>query len=207
MSSMNQDVELRCRCGEVHGQARGVSPATVNRVICYCDDCQAFMHHLGRADLLDAHGGTDIVQVAPSSLTFDRGTERIAALRLSPKGVYRWHSSCCKTPLGNTVLPSLPFVGIPIGLFVVGDAARRDELFGKADTLHGKFAIGAPPAGSTGLKLGLLARSVRIILGWKLAGKAWPHPYFDRNQTPAYPVTTIPLAERTALRPLCGPKP
>ena len=39
------------------------SSTTVNRVVCYCDDCQAFLHYLKRADLLDAHGGTDIVQV------------------------------------------------------------------------------------------------------------------------------------------------
>ena len=57
---------LSCSCGEVRGLVTGVSPNTVNRVVCYCDDCQAFLHHLGRADLLDAHGGIDIVQVAPA---------------------------------------------------------------------------------------------------------------------------------------------
>jgi hypothetical protein len=43
------------------------SPTEVNHVVCYCADCQAFIHHLGRSDLLNAHGDTDIVQIAPAS--------------------------------------------------------------------------------------------------------------------------------------------
>jgi len=85
---MSQDVELGCRCGEIHGWVRSVSPGAVNRVVCYCDDCQAFLHHLGRADLFDAHGGTDVVQVPPRDVTFDRGAERTVGLRLTPKGLY-----------------------------------------------------------------------------------------------------------------------
>src|SRR5437016_5861532 len=109
---MNEETRLRCSCGEVQGYARNAGPGTVNRIVCYCDDCQAFLHHLGRTYLLDAHGGTDIVQLAPASLVFDRGTDRIIALRLGPKGLYRWYASCCRTPLGNTVGPTIPFVGI-----------------------------------------------------------------------------------------------
>ena len=96
---MTKNATLQCRCGEVRGVVTDVSPNTVNRVVCYCDDCQAFLHHLGRADLLDAHGGSDIVQIAPASLSFVHGKERIVGLRLTPKGLYRWYASCCRTPL------------------------------------------------------------------------------------------------------------
>jgi len=65
---MNMQAELRCRCGEVRAVVKDPSPKTVNRVICYCDDCQAFAHQLGRSDLLDVHGGTDVVQVAPATV-------------------------------------------------------------------------------------------------------------------------------------------
>ncbi len=58
---MGMNAEFRCRCGEVRGIVTDASPHTANRVVCYCDDCQAFAHRLGRADLLDAHGGSDIV--------------------------------------------------------------------------------------------------------------------------------------------------
>lgn len=204
------DVELQCRCGKIHGWLRDAAPDTVNRVVCYCDDCQAFLHHLGRAELLDEHGGSDIVQVAPSTLSFDRGSELITAVRLTPKGLYRWYASCCKTPLGNMVGPQLPFVGIVTELFQQAPKARPcDEVFGAPrGRILGKFAIGTPPPGSVELNVRVLAGTIRKLLGWKLRGKTWPHPFFERaNNTPKYPVTVLSTTEREALRSLCGPRP
>jgi hypothetical protein len=44
--------------------------------------------------------------------------------------------------------------------------------------------------------------------GWRLTGKTWPHPFFDRaTRAPIRTVTTLSQAERDALRPLCGPRP
>jgi hypothetical protein len=207
---MAQDIELGCRCGEIHGSARGVSPDAVNRVVCYCDDCQAFLHHLGRADLLDAHGGTDVVQVAPNVVAFDKGTEQIACVRLSKKGMYRWYAGCCQTPLGNTLTPSVPFIGMPVEVFRgAPDATRRDAVFGNPrGTSFVQFAVGGAPEGATGNQLGLLLRMVLKVFGWKLRGKTWPHPYFDRDtRKPSRPVTVLTREEREALRPKCGPNP
>jgi len=201
---VSRDVETRCRCGAVQGRVTNATPGTVNRVVCYCADCQAFLHHLHRADLLDAHGGTDIVQVAPGSLAFHRGTERIAGLRLTAKGLYRWYASCCQTPLGNTVGPAIPFVGVVAQAFDGPDAA-----FGRPiAAIYGRYATGTPPEGSTGWNLPLYARAIRMVIGWRLTGQAWPHPFFDRATGAArYPLTTLSPAEREALRPLCGPRP
>jgi hypothetical protein len=204
---MSQNVELRCRCGKVRGHVADATPRTVNRVVCYCDDCQAYAHAIACADLLDAHGGSDVVQVAPASLTFTQGLEQIACLRLSPKGLYRWYARCCNTPLGNTVKPAVPFVGILVQAFEQG-GARADDLFGKPiGAVQGKFALGEPPAGSTKLNLPLIARAVRKVLGWKFAGRVWPHPFFQPKDTPRYPVTVLSREQRDALRPLCGPRP
>jgi hypothetical protein len=205
---MNQQAELRCRCGQVQGIVSNASPDTVNRVVCYCDDCQAFAHHVKRADLLDAHGGSDIVQVAPCTLSFDRGVDRIVGVRLGPKGLYRWYTSCCNTPVGNTVSPAIPFVGIIAQAFDV-DGRSADDAFGKPmGGILGKFAIGTPPAGTDKPNLRLLARAIRMVLGWKIRGRTWPHPFFDRaTGTPTRPVTVLSQAERDALRPLCGPHP
>src|SRR5690349_15678686 len=171
---MNTSAEFRCRCGEVRGRVEIASPSNVNRVVCYCDDCQAFVHHLGRPDLLDAKGGSDLVQVAPASLRFDRGTECIVGVRLSPKGLFRWYSSCCKTPLGNTLTPSIPFVGMTAQVF--GDSSRVDATFGKSTgAIYGKYAIGTAPKGSTGLQPLLLVRAIAKVLGWRVRGKSWPH--------------------------------
>src|SRR5262249_29171009 len=177
---MTTQARLRCRCGEVRGRLADASPRTVNRVICYCDDCQAFAHQLGRADLLDVQGGSGLVQVAPASLTFVQGRQRITGLRLTPKGLFRWYASCCNTPVGNTVSPAIPFVGIIAQVFD-NSAQNPDAVFGRPiGAIMGKYAIGEPLAGSTGIGLSLMARAIRMVLGWRVRGQAWPHPFFNR---------------------------
>src|SRR5215468_8597119 len=203
---MGGQIEIRCRCGEVRGIVSNPSPRSVNRITCYCDDCQAFMHQLGRADLLNAKGGSDIVQVAPSALAFTQGRDRIAGLRLKPGGLYRWYATCCNTPLGNTLTPAVPFVGLMAQSF---DTPDLDDVVGApTGALQGKFAIGEPPKGSTGLNLGIVLGAVMRVLGWKLAGRAWPNPFFRREaREPVYPVTVVPAERREALRAYCGPQP
>jgi hypothetical protein len=208
---MIRDIELACRCGAVHGRVRGVSPRTVNRAVCYCDDCQSFAHHLERPDLLDEHAGTDIVQVAPSSVTYDRGAENIVGVRLGPKGMHRWYASCCKTPLGNMMAtPGLPFIGMSLEVFSgVASEQQRDEVFGKPrGKVFGQYATNGAPAGSTRMPPGLIFNTLRLLAGWKLGGKTWPHPFFDREQqAPRYPVKVLSRDERSALRSKCGPNP
>lgn len=205
---MSNHAALRCRCGEVRGVVTNAAPAAVNRVVCYCDDCQAFLHHLGRTDLLDVNGGTDIVQVAPASLSFAEGTARIVGLRLTPKGLYRWYTSCCRTPVGNTAGPAIPFVGIVAQLFQ-SEMQSADDVFGRPiGAIFGKYAVGQAPEGSTRLNPRLIARAVGKVLGWRLRGQSWPHPFFDRaTRSPRFPLTTLSQQEREALRPLCGPQP
>jgi hypothetical protein len=205
---MAKDVELRCRCGEVVGRVENAAPQKVNRVVCYCDDCQAFAHALGRGDLLNAQGGTDIVQVAPASLTFVKGQQHIAGLRLSPKGLFRFHTTCCNTPIGNTLSPAIPFVGVIAQAFETG-TQKPDDVFGApVGAILGKHAIGQPPAGSTGMNLSLLVRAIGKVLGWRLRGRAWPHPFFKRDTSePVYPLTVLSAEQRQALRQFCGPHP
>ena len=192
------DVEVSCKCGNVRGVIRDAAPSNANRVICYCDDCQAFAHHIGRADLLDEHGGSDIVQFAPAALSFDRGAENIAGVRLGPKGLYRYYASCCKTPLGNTMTPSIPFIGI------VHEALRAplDEAFGPVRArLLPQFAKGTPPSSGQSVNLPFMARTLRLILGWKLRGRARPHPFFKgRTNEPIVPLPILTESERDALR-------
>ncbi|WP_298252206.1 DUF6151 family protein [Bradyrhizobium sp.] len=205
---MSTRAEFRCRCGEVRGVVTDASPRTANRVVCYCGDCQAFVHKLGRADLLDAHAGSDIVQVAPASLAFVQGQDRIRGLRLASKGLYRWYASCCDTPVGNTLTPAVPFVGIFASAFDQG-AQRADDVFGPpTGAIQGKHAVGGAPPGSTGIKLSLILRALGKIFSWRLRGKAWPHPFFARDRdAPIYPLDVLSRDEREALRAYCGPHP
>lgn len=206
---MSETIELGCRCGAVHGWSHGAEPKSVNRVICYCDDCQAFLHYLDRADLLDAHGGTEIVQTAPCSVQFDAGVDKIAGVRLSTKGMHRWFASCCKTPLGNTLTPSIPFIGMALEVFRgAPEQARRDAVFGRVrGVMFTKFAVGSVPATPKEMGPVQLIRVGALLLGWKLSGKAWPHPFFDRaTGRPSCPITTLSTTERDALRSKCGPR-
>jgi hypothetical protein len=187
------DVEVSCKCGNVHGVIRDASPNSANRVICYCDDCQAFAHHIERADLLDEHGGSDIVQFAPATLSFDRGTEHITGVRLNPKGLYRYYASCCKTPLGNTMTPSIPFIGI------VYEALRAplDDAFGPVRArLQAQYAKGDPPGSVKTVNLPFMARTLRLILGWKLRGRARPHPFFKAKTNE--PIMALPVLSKDA---------
>jgi hypothetical protein len=203
---MGEPIALRCRCGEVQGMVTDLSPRTVNRVTCYCDDCQAFVHQLGRADLLNAKGGSDILQVAPSAVSFTQGQHHIVGLQLKPKGLYRWYAKCCNTPVGNTLTPAIPFVGL---LAPTLDQPRLDDAVGMpSGAIFGKFALGEPPAGSMRFNLPLLLRVLGRVLGWRLKGRAWPHPFFSRETgAPLYAVTVLSKEQRDALRPLCGPRP
>jgi hypothetical protein len=207
---MGQDHELACRCGQIHGALRGTARETVNRAVCYCNDCQAFLQHLGRADLLGPHAGTDIVQVAPDTVTFDRGREHIEAVRLSPRGLYRFYARCCKTPLGNMVGPVLPFVGFAHEVFRdLKDANARDAAFGAVrGEVFGEFACGMPDGARKPSKpsLGMMAHVAGLLVRWKLGGHTWPSPFFEKGRKdPVPPVHVLTRAERDALRPLCGP--
>jgi len=103
---------LQCRCGNLQGHV--VLPSPSNRVVCYCRDCQAFARFLGRADnTLDSQGGSDVIQVLQARLIFTRGTDSLACMRLSDKGLLRWYARCCNTPIGNTVAnPRISFIGL-----------------------------------------------------------------------------------------------
>jgi hypothetical protein len=103
---------LRCRCGTLKGYVS--HPERVNRGVCYCKDCQAYAHFLGKTgDILDEMGGTDVVATLPEYLTFTQGVEALACMSLTENGLLRWYASCCNTPIGNTQRNfKFPFVGL-----------------------------------------------------------------------------------------------
>lgn len=182
---MKTDVSLRCSCGELRGMARDVSADNGNRIFCYCDDCQAFAHYLQRAnEILDAHGGSDIFQMSPAGLEISGGPEHLACVQLRPGGLLRWYSSCCRTPLGNTMASrGIPFVGLVHSCMDhAADGRTRDEVLGPSrGGVQGRFAKGdrsqidahdkAPPS--------MLLRVVPLMLKARLRGDHKRSPFFD----------------------------
>lgn len=177
------ELPIRCSCGAVTGVLRGASGSRGNRCVCYCDDCQSFAHFLGRArDILDEHGGTEVFQTTPALLEITSGAERLASMRLTPKGLLRWYTSCCRTPIGNTLASdTLPFVGLIRACLAADDATLERTLgpiryrsmgrFAKGDTLGLRIHERVP--------LGLIARIFRILTAAKLRGDRRRSPFFD----------------------------
>jgi len=201
---MSSDLSLRCRCGQVRGIARGVSPSLGFHFICYCKDCQAFARFLARADVLDAAGGTDIVQMPPGRLKITDGGDTLRCLRLHGRSkVLRWYADCCKTPIANTAAsPRFPIVGL-IHSFLDLEACggSHDELLGQPlCRIYGRSAIGPLPADAAPPpSLGIFARRTSKLFGWWMRGLGRPNPFFDDHGAPLSAPYAVTAQERAAL--------
>lgn len=200
---MAGDLEIRCTCGSLRGVAHAVSRRDGNRVVCYCNDCQAFAHFLGRAgEVLDTHGGTDIFQMSPAHLEFTDGADELCCMRLTPRGIYRWYTDCCHTPIGTT-LPThrVAFVGLTHSCVEGGHGQDsldlavgppRGRVFGQyakgdtqgVDNLHPR----AP--------LAMMLRVASLLLKWRVRGDHKRSPFFDATTgKPASPPRVLTPAE------------
>ena len=184
---------LRCACGSVSGSV--ANPHRANRVICYCRDCQAFARFLGReAEVLDARGGSQVIQTLPRNVSIERGLEQLACVRLSEKGLLRWYAACCRSPIGNT-LPTakMSFVGL-VSTCVETPEAPAEAAFGPVRCcVNTEGAIGeAKPAP---VAVGTLIRwfIVTTLLA-RLRGDWRTNPFFDVE-------TDRPIARPTVLSP------
>jgi hypothetical protein len=186
------DIPLRCSCGQLQGVVIDLQPEGCNHVVCYCDDCQAFARHLGTAGMMDDRGGTEIVQVYPAQLRFTAGVEQLRLLRLSEKGLLRWYTACCRSPVANMLsAPRSPFVGL-FSAILPGEAARAamGPVVGK---IQGRFAVGGcPPGVHPRAPAGLLWRSGVFLVRGLWGGKHAPSPFFDG-------ATGKPICEATVL--------
>lgn len=178
-------VSLKCHCGEVKGSATDVSPKSGIRVICCCSDCQAFANHLScESQVLDEFGGTEIFQVSQSQVTIKRGHDKLRCLRLTDKGLLRWYTSCCNTPVGNTINAKLPFVGI-IHSFI--NEKKMDQVLGDVrSAVQTQHARGEPtyPKQHKKFPLGLTAQIARKMALWKLHGMQKPSVFFGDDDRP-----------------------
>lgn len=188
---------IQCKCGIIRGHIHDTG--ICNRVVCYCADCRAFAKFLGRSnEVLDAHGGTEIVQVAQPRLTFTQGKEHLAALRLSDKGMVRWYAACCKTPIGNTLLdPKISFIGL---IHSSLDRSKMDLDFGKNVALvNTDSATGEPKPKQRGL-LGAMLRFLWIVLSTLIGGRYKNSQLFNESGSPIVRPTVLTAEEHKGLK-------
>ena len=181
---------LQCTCGHLRGQLS--HPASSTRLVCYCKDCRAFAHYLGRpAELIDAQGGSDIIVAHPQEVSFSSGTDAIACVSLSEAGMLRWYARCCNTPIGNTARNNkMAYVGLaaaclfgPVSLETdVGPVRMRSF----TESAKGKVASSA--LASIPVMLGFAGS----LLGARLSGSYRRNPFFK-------PGSAAPVAEPTVL--------
>jgi hypothetical protein len=54
-----------------------------------------------------------VIQTIPANVAFTVGTEALACMRLSEKGLLHWYTMCCNPPIGNTVANyRVSFIGL-----------------------------------------------------------------------------------------------
>ena len=190
------DHPISCTCGQFH--AHLTEGGSHNRLNCYCKDCRAFAHFLGRpGEILDAGGGTQIIQVELSRLRIDRGQEHLSAIRLSEKGLVRWYAACCNTPLGNTFSkPNMAFIGL-IHLGLTPD--RLDLDFGpEIANLNTASALSTPKPRPKGQLLVIL-RFLSMVLRARLSGRFRSTALFNRAGAPLVRPQILSPTERAHL--------
>jgi hypothetical protein len=209
---MRDQVTLQCRCGALRGKLTGLSELKSKRIVCLCDDCQAFPHYLGRAqDVLDANGGTDIFPVYPSQITFTQGTEHIKCLRLTRQGLLRWYADCCNTPIANVPPnPKLPYAGVIHSIMNhAADGTTADAALGPIYArIMGKSGLRPlPPGTHQKASLSVILMAVRLIASGWIKGRQQPSPFFDESSgRPRVEPYVLTPEERDRLRKLCGPR-
>ena len=159
-----KDTRFSCTCGQLAGQIRDVSPATVVRARCFCGDCRAAELYHNQPDPGEA--GVDLVMVDPAKLSIDRGIEHLAAIKIYRRGILRWYAACCGARLFNTVdTPRFAFITVVTHRLEDPDAAGLEQArafvpMGNGKTKHENGAK---------LYLPMIARSLaRMINGrWR----------------------------------------
>lgn len=169
---------LRCQCGTLQGYVS--RPEMACRGVCYCKDCQAYAHFLGKAEeMLDEMGGSDVIATLPQNVTFTQGLETLTCMSLSTRGMLRWYASCCNTPVGNT---ARDFKVSHVGLLhncLQDPSTSLDSVFGPVRMKVGMKSAKGTPKGmavsTTVAILGFMATLIRTRLngGYKIT------PFFN----------------------------
>lgn len=205
---------LSCRCGKLRGRVTPVRPASL--LVCYCRDCQAFAHFLGRADqILDEAGGTTVVQTMPAHVSFDQGRGELACVRLGPRGLLRWYARCCQTAIGCTpVNPKFSLLSLVGDCLPSGDDPNRDGSAARSPaapqrlvpafgplrlraSVRSARGVVPPPHGSV---LSAVLAMIAIVARGRLRGRWRRNPFFDTAaRSPIVTPRVLSRSERSAI--------
>lgn len=199
------NLKLRCECGEVRGRLLVKSLEEGNNITCMCDDCQSFAHYLEKGQtILNENGGTPIFQVTPNKVEITKGKDKLTCMQLGPKGIKRWYTSCCKTPVANTLSAKMAFNGIFHQMIdfnsMAPEVAQSMSRF--RNHCMGHFGKGELPANtSKKFPLGLTLKIMGTLLKGKVLKTYQPNAFFDiETGRPIQNPIIITKEERTKLK-------
>ncbi|WCM93749.1 DUF6151 family protein [Acidovorax sp. NCPPB 2350] len=187
---------IQCKCGALRGQLS--RPQLALRGICYCKDCRAYANHLGvETHTHDAFGGAEFIATQAKYVSFSAGVQHLACLSLSEKGLLRWYSKCCGTPIGNTSRNwKVSYVGlIPTCLKADLDSFGRSfpQLQMRVNTGSAKQA----PPGMVLKTVAALAGFIPQVIASGISGAYKFTPFFSSPAgTPVTAITVLSKAER-----------
>jgi hypothetical protein len=101
-------------------------------------------------------------------------------LRLTRKGIYRWYSQCCNTPIANTVGIKLPLVTVYQDFILAEQGEKLANQVEHLGAVNEHQALSPLPKALIGpsprkTKFKLIVK----LLGWKLTGKGKPNPFYE----------------------------
>jgi len=175
-------IPIGCQCGQVSGKVILSSEKELNRLVCCCKDCQNFANKLNAENVLDEFGGTELLQVLPSSIQLEQGIDKLLCVKLSAKGLHRWYTVCCNTLVGNSISAKVPFFGI-INSFVKLDNRGLDAIKPISIYLYARDALKPIPLKNSHSKMPitLLGRALFKMLLSKIKGNGLPSPFYSEN--------------------------
>lgn len=185
-------VEIHCDCHEVKIELLNFPKSCAGRVTCYCDDCQKYLKKIGREELMDNYGGSEIIPIHPGCFNIVEGQENLICYSLSPRGLRRWTAKCCNTPIANTT-SSLPWMGLSSAVFENSRLNREKELGEIKVRVMGKFMQGkAPFKVSQKVKLSDLFKLWPFFMKGLLFRKLKKNPLFQEDgSTPISPIVLL----------------
>lgn len=176
-------MKIQCDCGSFQAELVDAPKSSPGRLVCYCDDCQKFANDLGRTDVLDEFGGTQVVPAYPSEVSFLVGESNLCYSRVTRNGLYRYSTSCCNSPIANT-RPNFPWAGIFHSAYTAADPnalAKFGEIRGR---IMGKFAKSDPDFEiSDKISLRDMLTVLPFVVKGKLFGKHKHSPFFETDGT------------------------
>jgi len=186
---------FQCPCGGVRGELLHSERAL--RGICHCKDCRAYSNHLGTsARTHDAHGGATFIATQAKHVRLCEGTQHLACLSLSERGLLRWYATCCTTPIASSLRNwKVPYVSL-VHTCLTSDPAAFERAFPRLQMrVNTGSATQTPPA--LVLKtFASLAKFIPAVGASGLTGAYKPNPFLTSEGEPVAPITVLSATQR-----------